>query len=98
MAGEVERLRIDADVVDGGIAQKCFCVDCACEVIVQIAALGHALKKRVKRKRTRGTRLLHGGCGLLLRRMDLRMCRKKLRQSDNQQSKLREAGAKTLHA
>lgn len=98
MAGEVERLRIDADVVQGGIAQKGLRVDCACEMTVQITTLGHALKKRVKRERTGRTRLLHGGCGQLFRRMDLRMCRKKLRQSDNQQSKLREAGAKTLHA
>ena len=49
MAGKIERLRIDADVVRGGIAQKCLRVDCACEMTVQLTPLGHALKKGAKR-------------------------------------------------
>ena len=94
MAGEVERLRIDADVVRGGIAQPGLRVDGAGEMVVQVTTLGHAGKKSVQGERTGGARLLHAGCGLLLRRVDLRMRRKKLQQNGNQQSKLREAGAK----
>ena len=102
MVGEVERLRIDADVVCGGIAQPGLRIDCACEMIVQVTAFGHAGKKRVKREWAGGTRLLHSGRGLLLRRTELvtslGMRRKKLQQNGNEQSNLREAGAKTLHA
>ena len=65
---------------------------------VQLTALGHALKKGAKREWTGGARLFHGGCGLLLRRVGLRVCRKKLQQNGNEQSNLREAGARTLHA
>jgi hypothetical protein len=60
---------------------------------VQVTALGHACKKGVQGERAGCACLLHAGCGLLLRRGDLRIGRKKMKQKAKQQSKLREAAS-----
>ena len=90
---EVERFGVDADVVRGGIAQPGFRVDGAAEMVVQVTTLGHAGKKGVQGERAGCACLLHAGCGLLLRRDDLRMRGKKDKQKGKQQSKLREAAS-----
>jgi hypothetical protein len=64
-------------------------------MVVQIATLGHAGKKGAQSERAALAGLLHAGCGLLLRRADLRVPGKKVKQKGKQHSKLREAGART---
>jgi hypothetical protein len=100
--GEVERLGKNADVIGGGIAEPGFGIDGASEMVVEIAAFGHASEEGTQSERASGARLLHVGCGLLLRRTDLHTGLgwrgKKLKQNGKQQSKLREAGQRTLHA
>ena len=72
-----------------GIVQPGFCVDGAREMVVQVAALGHASQKSTQRERAGGARLLHVGGGLLLRCAGLRgRCRKHCEENGNQQSKL----------
>jgi hypothetical protein len=62
---------------------------------VQVTALGHASEKRAQSERAGRTRLFHAGCGLLLRRVRLRVRWEKMKQKGQQQSKLREAAAQT---
>jgi hypothetical protein len=80
-------------VVRGGIAKPSLGIDGAAKMVVQVAALGHAGKKGVQGERARCACLLHAGCRLLLRRGDLRIRGKKLKQNGKQQSKLREAAS-----
>jgi hypothetical protein len=83
-------------MVGCGVSQKGLCVDSTAEMAVQVSALGHTGEKGAESKRTGRARLFHVGCGLLLRRTGLRLRRKKLQQNGKQQSKLREAGARSL--
>jgi hypothetical protein len=59
--GEVERLRNNAVVIGGGIAEPGFGIDGAGEMAVEIAAFGHTGKEGTQRERARGARLLHIG-------------------------------------
>jgi hypothetical protein len=69
-------------------------------VIVQVTAFGHAGEKCAERKRAGRAGLFHFGRGLLFRCTglvtSLGLRGKKLQQNDKQQSKLREAGARSL--
>jgi hypothetical protein len=90
---EVKVPGIDADMVVLGVKQKGLRIHSATEMIVQVASLGHAGEECVKRQWTSGARLFHCCSGLLFRRGGPCRSRKKLKQKNDRQSKLREAVA-----